>query len=119
MNISNAENISDILLHVESFDEEIVSRLHYAFSTKLAQYLCSGRPLLCYAPEGSVSSEYLKQEKGALVVTNISELKLGLTKLVLDPEFRAEYAEHARQLGIKNHNHEITAALVKQEINSM
>lgn len=31
----------------------------------------------------------------------------------------AEYAEHARQLGIKNHNHEITAALVKQEINSM
>lgn len=107
---------SDVLLHVESFDAAIASKLHYAFSTKLAQCLCSGRPLLCYAPRGSVSSEYLIQENGALVATNISELKAGLTKLIQDPKLRVEYAEHAHQLGIQNHTQKKTAALVKQEI---
>lgn len=107
---------SDVLVHVESFDEDMISKLHYAFSTKIAQYLCAGRPVLCYAPEGSISSEYLKRENGALVATDISQLESGLRRLIQDPEFRTAYAERARQLGAKNHNREITAALVKREI---
>ena len=107
---------SDILIHVESFDKETFSKLRYAFSTKLAQYLCAGRPLLCYAPKDCTSAEYLKQENGAVVATNVSELTNGLKKLIEDPEFRAGYAVRARQLGIKNHDQKATALLVKQEI---
>lgn len=110
---------SDILIHVESFDKEIFSKLRYAFSTKLAQYLCAGRPLLCYAPKDCASAEYLKQENGAVVATNVSELTNGLKKLIEDPEFRAGYAVRARQLGIKNHDQKATASLVKQEIESL
>ena len=110
---------SDILLHVESFREAIASKLQYAFSTKIAQYLCAGRPLLCYAPAGSASSEYLRQENGALVAANVTELKIGLTELIRDPALRAAYAERARRLGLQNHNREITAAFVKREIDSL
>ena len=110
---------SDILLHVESFREAIASKLQYAFSTKIAQYLCACRPLLCYAPAGSASSEYLRQENGALVAANVTELKIGLTELIRAPALRAAYAERARRLGLQNHNREITAAFVKREIDSL
>lgn len=110
---------SDILLHVESFQEEIASKLHYAFSTKLAQYLCAGRPLLCYAPESSASVEYLKRENGALVATSRSELQNGLGQLIRDQKFRAGYANRAKQLGIKNHDCTTTAAYVRQEIEAL
>lgn len=110
---------SDILLHVESFQKEIVPKLRYAFSTKLAQYLCAGRALLCYAPEGSASAEYLKREKGAFVAASRSELQSGLEQLIRNQQFRAEYAERAKQLGIKNHNCETTAAYIRREIEAL
>ena len=110
---------SDILLHVESFQEEIAPKLRYAFSTKLAQYLCAGRALLCYAPEGSASAEYLKQENGAFVAASRSELQCGLEQLIRNQQFRTEYAERGKQLGIKNHNCETTAAYIRQEIEAL
>ncbi len=110
---------SDILLHVESFQAEIASRLRYAFSTKLAQYLCAGRPVLCYAPADSASAEYLKRENGALVAVNRSELQNGLSQLIRDPALRTRYADRAKQLGLKNHNRETTAAYVRQEIEAL
>lgn len=110
---------SDILLHVEGFQKELASKLRYAFSTKLAQYLCAGRPLLCYAPEGSTSAEYLKQENGALVVTSRSELQNGLERLIQDPEARAEYASRARRLGMKNHDCKTTAAYVRRAVEAL
>lgn len=110
---------SDVLIHVESFDEAIVSKLHYAFSTKLAQYLCAGRPILCYAPEGSTSSEYLRRENGAVTAANPDELRRGLERLLREPDFRAGYAERARQLGMKNHDRETTAARVRREIEAL
>ncbi len=110
---------SDILVHVESFSPESISKLQYAFSTKLAQYLCAGRPILCYAPEGSTSAEYLKQENGAVVAANLTELESGLERLIMEPEVRIQYARHAEQLGMKNHDRETTAAFVKQVIENL
>ena len=107
---------SDILLHVESFDPEIVPRLRYAFSTKIAQCLCAGRPLLCYAPEGSASVEYLKDTNGALVAVNLPELKRKLEQLVLSGELRKEYAARASQIGKENHWRENTSAAVREKI---
>lgn len=87
---------SDILVHVESFSPESISKLQYAFSTKLAQYLCAGRPILCYAPEGSTSAEYLKQENGAVVAANLTELESGLERLIMEPEVRYSIRQTCR-----------------------
>lgn len=110
---------SDILLHVESFVPEIVPKLRYAFSTKIAQCLCAGRPMFCYAPDGSASVEYLKKENGALVATNLPELKEKLRQFISNPELRMEYADRALQLGKKNHQRENTAVLIRRNIEEL
>lgn len=110
---------SDILIHAESFNAEMLHKLRFAFSTKIAQYLCAGRPILCYAPAESTSAKYLKQENGAMVATNPQELKSSLESLVCDPKLRIRYAELAENLGMKNHNREKTAAFVKREVDAL
>lgn len=117
--VRNIAEESDILIHTESFDAEIIHKLRFAFSTKIAQYLCAGRSILCYAPAESTSAKYLKQENGAIVAVNLDELKYSLERLVSDSELRIRYAELAKNLGMKNHNREKTAAFVKQEIDAL
>lgn len=110
---------SDILLHVESFDENIIPKLKYAFSTKIAQCLCAGRCFVSFAPTGTASSQYLRSAEGALLVSDETELEQLLTKLVTDQKLRLEYAQKAAQTGLANHNMEATAARVRRELEEL
>jgi glycosyltransferase involved in cell wall biosynthesis len=107
---------SDILLHVESFDEKIVPKLKYAFSTKIAQCLCSGRCFVSYAPSGTASSRYLQSVGGAAMVSRREELKELLGRLVSDPVLRRDYAEKALAVGRKNHQKENTARQIRERV---
>lgn len=110
---------SDILLHVESFDETIIPKLKYAFSTKIAQCLCAGRCFVSYAPTGTASSRYLANADGALLICEEVQLEQWLTKLVTNGNLRREMAQKAAQTGEKNHKMEVTAARVKREIEGL
>ena len=110
---------SDILLHVESFDDQIIPKLKYAFSTKIAQCLCAGRCFVSFAPTGTASSQYLRSAEGALLVSEETELEALLRKLVENPTLRQEYAQKAAATGLKNHRMETTAQRVRQEIEGL
>ena len=110
---------SDILLHVESFDNDIIPKLKYAFSTKIAQCLCAGRCFVSYAPTGTASSRYLRDADGALLVSCEEELEELLTKLVRNPAIRGEFAAKAAKTGEENHKMETTAARVRAQIEGL
>ena len=107
---------SDILLHVESFDEKIVPKLRYAFSTKIAQCLCAGRCFVSFAPVDSASGRYLAEAEGAILVSDEASLEQILGQLAKDPALRQEYARKAAKTGRENHNRAITARRVREEI---
>lgn len=110
---------SDVLLHVESFDETIIPKLKYAFSTKIAQCLCTGRCFVSYAPTGTASSQYLRDAEGALLVSDEQELENLLRNLVRDSDLRLEYAQKAAQTGLNNHRMQTTAQWVREEIEAI
>lgn len=110
---------SDILLHVESFEEAIIPKLKYAFSTKIAQCLCAGRCFVSFAPGGSASSRYLQEAEGALLVSDEKELEQLLRKLVNDPALRQSYAQKAAATGRANHDMRATAARVRREMEGL
>lgn len=107
---------SDILLHVESFDEAIIPKLKYAFSTKIAQCLCSGRCFISYAPRQTASTQYLLSVEGALVASAEKELFELLQSLVTNPLLRQECARKAYRTGLRNHQQQNTAEWVRREI---
>ena len=110
---------SDILLHVESFDPQIIPKLKYAFSTKIAQCLCAGRCFVSFAPTGTASSHYLRSAEGALLVSDEEVLEQLLRQLVQDGQLREEYARKGAQTGLTNHKMETTAAFVRQTIEEL
>lgn len=94
---------SDILLHVESFDDFYQEDLRFAFSTKIADSLSSGNCFLLYAPEHFACYQYLKNNYAAYTVSNKDDLRTVLVSLVQNPAAREKYRAVALELAEKNH----------------
>lgn len=94
---------SQILLHIESFDLNCIDRVKNSISTKIADSLGSGIPLLAYGPENIASISYLKKNKCAYVITNKKQLEDKLKTLLSDNEIRKKIAKHGLDVAEKNH----------------
>lgn len=97
---------SDILIHTESFGAFYREDLKYAFSTKIADSLASGRCFLIYAPKELACTEYLAEHQAAWIVDRQEALLPVLKKLVQDPSERSKFIARAAQLAEENHNME-------------
>ena len=94
---------SDLVLHVESFDEFYKKDLRYGFSTKLADLLSSGKCFLLYAPESLACSRYLIENQAAYVVTEKNKLRNILASIIHNQKARTKYRDRALALAEKNH----------------
>lgn len=94
---------SDIVVHVENFSDFYRKDLQFAFSTKIADLLASGKCFVVYAPEEFACVKYLIQNKAAYVAVNKEELRNILNMIVKNPETRKRYVDNALQLCEKNH----------------
>lgn len=94
---------SDLLLHVESFDEFYKEDLKFAFSTKIADSLSCGKSFLLYAPENLACTKYIIENKVAHVVTEKDKLYNTLFKIIKDEKFRKKYISNALIISEKNH----------------
>ena len=75
-------NSSDIVLHVESFDQEQIEYVHYSFSTKITDCLQSGAMVLAIGPDSIASIDYLGKVPGVVVVTDLNSLSTTLSNSI-------------------------------------
>jgi len=104
---------SDILFHVESFDNFYVEDTKYGFSTKMADSLMSGKCFFLYAPKSLACSKYLIENIPECTASNIEELELKIKKIVENVEFRMECATRCLDLAKKNHSSDFVAKKFK------
>lgn len=97
---------SGLLVHTESFDEEIRRRVKYSFSTKIAGYLASVTPILAYGPSETASINYLKKNEAAFVATSTEELEETIVRAFTSTADRERVVANAQRLCEKNHNAE-------------
>lgn len=100
---------ADVLVHVESFDSAIVPKLRFAFSTKIAQYLCAGRCMISYAPKNMASSEYLIESKSVLFAYSFSELLKVINNINENRELLKQYADKSFIQAKENHDENIVS----------
>jgi len=94
------------LVHVEAFDEENRDIVKGSVSTKIADSLASGIPLLAYGPGGIASIEHLKRNDCAFVAESLEELKTVIGQLLEDGEKRARILENALAAAERFHSSE-------------
>lgn len=94
---------TDYLLHVEAFDEASISRVRYSVSTKIADSLASGVPLIAYGPSQIASMQHLIRNRCALTVLQPAELKSKLLSILEDPEAGDAVVKNALAVAQRDH----------------
>lgn len=96
---------ADVMLHIESFDERVIEFTRYSLSTKIPEYMASGRPILCYAPQNIASYQYISETDCGVCISDESELSAGINELT-DIQHRNYYGENGKKNAAQRHSNE-------------
>ena len=108
--VASALSEADVLLHIESFEENYVKFTKYSLSTKIPQYMAAGKPILAYGPIGIASIEHIKQVNAGKVICENNEKNLisDIIEFISDNELLFLYAscgfEYAKNNYSKQNN---------------
>lgn len=108
---------AEVLVHTESFDDDMVDLVKNSISTKIADSLASGRKFLAYGPENIASVKYLKSNGAAYVATKSAELEEMLLKAIT--ENGSDIIAKAKECALKNHDSKKTSQLLHERIENL
>lgn len=105
---------SDVLVHVESFDEQNRHVTRLSVSTKIPEYMTADRVILAIGPPDVASIQYVADKDFGAVVTSPDPQRIAeeLRQLLADPQRRAALRSRARHLVEANHSRQRTKELV-------
>ena len=113
------ELMSNASMVVHSENTDRIEHLQYAFSTKIADNLASGRPFLVYASNEYLFSEYLKQNECAHVANDVDQLETILQECIKNITYRNKYVHNAIDIAQKNHNANSNGKRINEILNSI
>lgn len=87
------QNKADVLVHAESFDLANKLLVRYSISTKIMDYLCTGRTILALGPNDVASIEYLRDNDAALVASSKKEIVKTVQLLKRDKNILLIYSQ--------------------------
>lgn len=103
------------VIHTESFDDENRNFVKYSLSTKIAESLGSGTPLIAFGPSEVASMDYLIQNKAAIVATSEYDLEKVYSTLS-NPNECIQVIKKQLELAEKNHSIESVTSFFKSTI---
>ena len=110
---------SDIVLFVESLEEKNKYVARLSFSTKLTDYLASGRCIFAVGAADTAPMEYLQEAKIAVTCGNENEIEDNLLQLLTHPNTIIELAERSLNYGKEHHNSQLMHKRLLETIRSI
>lgn len=98
---------ADALIHIEN-DLSDNGFFKYSISTKISEYLSSGRPVVFFGPDNIYLYEFLKENKVAQAVSDVNSLENALRNLASNDSDRG-MAENAVRYAYENFDTKIAA----------
>ena len=100
--IKEVLNEADVLVHAESNAPELMGFFRYSISTKIPEYLSSGRPIILYEPAELGLYKYIEDNNVGYVASNVEELKCVINKVQV--EDNVAMIDRALKLAQQNHS---------------
>ncbi|MBQ8623889.1 MAG: hypothetical protein IJ424_05920 [Oscillospiraceae bacterium] len=110
---------SHLLLHIEAFDEKSIDYVKHSVSTKIADSLASGIPLLAYGPECVSSMKHLIRNKCAITAISEKDLRQMLLKAFNDIEAKDLAVKNALAVAKEYHNSKETSLKLKEIVKTV
>lgn len=80
--VRRVQQDADCLVHVEGFSESSIFKTRMSFSTKIIDYLATGKALLAIGPKEINSIQLLRDKKMAVVVDRIEDLDDTISNMI-------------------------------------
>jgi glycosyltransferase involved in cell wall biosynthesis len=96
---------ADVLIHVESFEPTVRAYTRLSLSTKVPQYMASGRPILAYGPKELASCAYIEDCQCGILVgeKNANLLLEAVRSLVADSQRRLLLGHRGWRIAVEQH----------------
>lgn len=111
--VSRVIENSGILVHVESMDKVNRKLTRLSLSTKIPEYLASGRCIFAAGPAEVGSIRYIRDHEAGMVVTDMEALRENLETLISSPELRRRYALSGLRLAHQRHDAKVVGDLLE------
>lgn len=95
---------ADVLLFVEDIDGKDSRIARLSFSTKITDYLSSGKCIFAIGNRDTAPMNYFMENDAAIVAYDFNSIISALQKIVDNPAVVREFAKKAMECGIKNHD---------------
>lgn len=109
---------ADILLFLEDIDGKNANVARLSFSTKITDYLSTGKCILAIGNKNTAPMQYFIQNNAAVVCGCDEDIMLNLKQISASPDRMNECAQNAVQAAIRNHNPESIRKLFFSVINN-
>ena len=106
-----------LFLHTEAFDSESVDLVRHSVSTKIADCLASGVPLLAYGPAEIASMRHLLDNNCAICATSKEDLYDALSCALFDEQARQVATENALRTAEAFHSRQRNSELLRDALN--
>ena len=105
----------DILVHAESFDFTARRKTRLSISTKIPEYLASGKPILAIGPKEVSSIRYLKKHNAAYIMTSFEHTHAQqiIQKIINDQPHYGEIGKRNKRIAEQNHSAEKNRSILK------
>lgn len=104
--VAEVQSAADILIFTESLENRFKYVARLSFSTKITDYLASGKCIFAIGDDDIAPIHYLRKYDAAVIALTYDEIKPKLEELVNHTELIKEYGKKAFECGKNNHNSE-------------
>ena len=105
--VQELQNEADILVFVEALDKRHRNIARLSFSTKITDYLKSGKCIFAVGSKNIAPIDYFLKENSAIVSTSAEQVFVNLEKMVQNQNLIVQYGINAYECGKRNHNKEL------------
>ncbi len=105
--VAKIQSEADIVVFAESLEKKHRYAAKLSFSTKITDYLISGKCIFAIGDKDIAPIEYFRENDSAVICTEYQHIKENLQRLIDNPEIINEYGKKAFDCGKRNHNKEL------------
>jgi len=101
--VKEVQKAADILVFVESLEKKFRNTARLSFSTKITDYLRSGKCIFAIGDKDIAPMDYFIRYDSAVTATSYEQISEKLAELVNTPDSILEYAKKAYNCGVEHH----------------
>lgn len=105
--IKDIQEQADVVVFAESLEGKEANVAKLSFSTKITDYLASGKCVLAIGKENIAPMDYFLRNDSAVIAHNVEEIEQQIRRILSSPELVSEYSRKAYDCAVKNHNREM------------